>query len=185
MLLLLTGGARSGKSRLAVAAAVAAARPVHVVATAVAGDDEMRRRIAAHRRERPGHWRTVEAPTQLAAALSAAPGADCVVVDCLSLWVSNLMAADTDGHEIERLAAGAASVAAGRSGPTIVVTNEVGQGVVPMHPVGRAYRDLLGRTNAVFAARADRALLVVAGRVVTLETVTDAGALLRPVTPPG
>lgn len=195
-MLLLTGGARSGKSRLAVRVAATTGRPVHTVVTAVAEDDEMRRRIAAHRRERPAAWRTVEAPVDLGAAVTGAPTADCLVVDCLSLWVSNLLAAASDGTAngtaaIEQRAARVAQILAARSGPTIVVTNEVGLGLVPMHPVGRAYRDLLGRVNASFAAVADDVHLVVAGRTVRLHPVSDAGTLLDarepgpPVSPPG
>lgn len=184
-MLLLVGGARSGKSQLAVEVAASTARPVHVIATAVASDEEMGGRIAAHRRDRPRHWHTIEEPTELTAAVTAVPDADCLLVDCLSLWVSNLMAADCDNEEVARRGERAACVAAARSGPTIVVTNEVGQGLVPMHPVGRAYRDLLGRTNAAFARNADRACLVVAGQVLALEAVADAGSLLRRITASG
>ena len=158
MLTLLIGGARSGKSSLALELA---AGEVVFVATAEAGDAEMAARIDAHRAERPESWATVEAPRDLAGALRAAPADACVVVDCLTLWVANTMDEDA--------AREAASVAASRRGDTIVVTNEVGMGIVPANELAREYRDLLGRVNALWADAADRVLLVVAGR--TLEVV--------------
>jgi adenosylcobinamide kinase / adenosylcobinamide-phosphate guanylyltransferase len=167
---LLLGGARSGKSALAVELARRSGSPVVFVATAEAGDEEMADRIARHRAERPPGWTTVEAPLQLEAALRAAPPDACVVVDCLSLWVANLIE-QADGAEIEASAAAAAAIAASRGGETIAVSNEVGLGVVPATPLGRLYRDVLGRVNATWADAADRALLVVAGRALELERV--------------
>jgi adenosylcobinamide kinase / adenosylcobinamide-phosphate guanylyltransferase len=164
---LLTGGARSGKSSLAVALAARAGAHVVFLATGEARDDEMAARIARHRAERPADWKTVEEPADLAEAIAAIEPSTCLVVDCLSLWVANLL----DSHEsaaIERSAAVAADAAAARGGTTIVVTNEVGLGVVPATPVGRAYRDVLGRVNALWAQRATQAYLVVAGRLLPL-----------------
>lgn len=166
-LTLLIGGARAGKSALALHRAREQGGSVVFVATAEARDAEMAERIARHRAERAPAWATVEAPVDLAGALAAAPAEACVVVDCLTLWVANLLErADT---EIERLAAEAAGLAAGRAGPTIAVSNEVGMGVVPASAMGRRYRDLLGRVNAVWAARAAAAALVVAGRPLWLD----------------
>lgn len=168
-LAVLLGGARSGKSSLAVRRASAWAGPVVFVATGAAGDAEMADRIARHRAERPAAWTTREAPLELEAALAGEAPEACLLVDCLSLWVANLLErGDADG-EVEAHAARAASVAAGRPGPTIAVTNEVGMGIVPMHPLGRRYRDVLGRVNATWADAAERAELVVAGRVLPLE----------------
>jgi adenosyl cobinamide kinase/adenosyl cobinamide phosphate guanylyltransferase len=161
-LTLLLGGARSGKSALAVRLAERAGGPVTFIATATAGDDEMAERIAVHRAERPGAWTTVEEPLRLREALEAAEGT--VVVDCLSLWVANLLEA---GLEID---AAAAEVAAAR-GRTIAVSNEVGMGVVPATPLGRRYRDVLGRVNATWADAAETALFVVAGRALRLEAL--------------
>jgi adenosyl cobinamide kinase/adenosyl cobinamide phosphate guanylyltransferase len=155
----LVGGARSGKSSLAVELAARTGGPVTFIATATAGDEEMAARIAAHRAERPGEWTTVEEPLRLREALEAAEGT--VVVDCLSLWVANLLEADME------IDAEAAAVAASRS-RTIGVSNEVGLGIVPATPLGRTYRDVLGRVNAAWAAAAQTTLLVVAGRALPL-----------------
>jgi adenosyl cobinamide kinase/adenosyl cobinamide phosphate guanylyltransferase len=167
-LTMLLGGARSGKSRLAVRLAEATRLPVAVVVTGWAGDAEMDERIARHRRERPGDWTTVEEQVDLGGALARVPEDACAVVDCLSFWVANLMEAGWDAPRIEDEAARAASRAAGRAAPTIAVSNEVGHGVVPVSALGRGYRDTLGRVNASWAAAADRALLVVAGRILPL-----------------
>jgi adenosyl cobinamide kinase/adenosyl cobinamide phosphate guanylyltransferase len=165
-LVLLTGGARSGKSRLAVELALRQDEPVVFLATAEAGDEEMAERIASHRAERPAGWRTVEEPLRLCEAVAAADG--CLVVDCLSLWVANALEA-AGAEEVERQAERGAAAAAARAGLTIAVTNEVGMGVVPATPLGRAYRDLLGRVNALWADAAESAYLVVAGRTIPLE----------------
>ena len=164
-LVVLLGGARSGKSALAVDLARRSGAPVTVIATAEALDAEMAERIAAHRAERPAAWRTVEEPLELRAAIEDVPPAETLVVDCLSLWVANVL--ERDG--VEREAAAAASAAAARPGLTVAVSNEVGLGVVPATPLGRAYRDVLGRVNASWVAVADDAALVVAGRAVRLE----------------
>jgi adenosyl cobinamide kinase/adenosyl cobinamide phosphate guanylyltransferase len=168
-LVLLVGGARSGKSHLAVRLAGAEGGHVVVVATAEARDAEMAERIALHRAERPGTWETIEEPVRLRAALEAAPPASTVVLDCLSLWVANLLERGTEG--IEEQALSAAGTAAGRPGDTIAVTNEVGLGVVPATPLGRAYRDVLGRVNAIWAEKADEAYFVVAGKTLRLGDV--------------
>jgi adenosylcobinamide kinase / adenosylcobinamide-phosphate guanylyltransferase len=170
-LTLLLGGARSGKSALAVKRALAHDGPVAFVATAEAGDDEMAERIARHRAEREPGWDTVEEPLDLAGALAGAPAGAFVIVDCLSLWIANLLLRGDDDAAIERLAAEAAALAAARGAPTVAVTNEVGMGVVPASESGRRYRDLLGRANAAWAELADEALLVVAGRTLVLEAV--------------
>lgn len=177
-MLLLIGGARSGKSGLGVAVARASGLPVHVVVTARADDDEMRDRIAAHRRGRPVDWHVVAAPTDLEGALDGPADTDTVLLDCLSLWVSNLMADAVGEAEVLQRAERAGQRLAARTAPTIVVTNEVGTGLVPMHPVGRTYRDLLGRVNATFSRLADRAWLVVAGRVLPLDAVENPVDLL-------
>jgi adenosylcobinamide kinase / adenosylcobinamide-phosphate guanylyltransferase len=169
---LLTGGARSGKSALAVALAERAGADVVFLATGQAGDGEMAARIARHRAERPAHWTTVEEPAHLVEAICAVDPSACLIVDCLSLWVANLLEAERP-QAIEREAAAAAAVAAARTGTTIVVTNEVGLGVVPATPTGREYRDVLGRVNAIWAHRATEAYLVVAGRLLPLLPATE------------
>jgi adenosyl cobinamide kinase/adenosyl cobinamide phosphate guanylyltransferase len=163
-LVVLLGGARCGKSRLAVELATAAGTPVTFLATGEARDDEMEARIEAHRAERPSHWDVVEEPVALAHAIGSAPPGHALVVDCLSLWVANVF----ESRPVEELSAAAARVAAARPGLTIAVTNEVGLGIVPDNALARAYRDALGRVNAQWAAAAGEAHLVVAGRTLAL-----------------
>jgi adenosylcobinamide kinase / adenosylcobinamide-phosphate guanylyltransferase len=172
-LTLLTGGARSGKSAIAVRAAAAWNGPVTLIVTAEERDEEMRAKIARHRADRPAGWRLVEEPTALGEALRAAPEDHLVLVDCLTLWVSNLVERGSDAPAIEARASDVAKVAAARPAPAIVVTNEVGDGIVPMEPSTRAYRDLMGTVNATFAAVAQRALLVVAGRAIELNPTEE------------
>jgi adenosylcobinamide kinase / adenosylcobinamide-phosphate guanylyltransferase len=163
-LTVLLGGARAGKSALALELARQQSAPVVYVATAEAGDDEMTLRIARHRAERPEDWRTVEEPVALHSTLASIEPEACVVVDCLTLWVANALEGGWSAARIEEHAAEAAS----RAGDTIAVSNEVGLGVVPATPLGRTYRDVLGRVNAIWAAAADEALFVVAGRTLEL-----------------
>jgi adenosylcobinamide kinase / adenosylcobinamide-phosphate guanylyltransferase len=169
-LTLLLGGARSGKSVLAVRTAEEWGGAVLFVATGTAGDDEMAVRIERHRAERPTGWTTVEEPENLLSVLREAPVDALVLVDCLSLWVANLLEAGWEDDALEAEAAEAAGLAGRRKAPTVVVSNEVGLGIVPATPLGRRYRDLLGRVNAIFASHADDAILVIAGRKVRLET---------------
>jgi adenosylcobinamide kinase / adenosylcobinamide-phosphate guanylyltransferase len=167
-LTLLLGGARSGKSALAARLAGRWDGPVTVVVTGQARDAEMAERIRRHRSGRPGHWRTVESPREVGAALAAAPADAFVVLDCLTLWVSNLLEQGLDDRRVEQLARSAAATAAARAAPTVAVSNEVGAGIVPADALSRRYRDLLGQVNAAWAAEADQALLLVAGRAVPL-----------------
>ena len=167
-LTVLLGGARSGKSALAARLAGSWAGPVTVVVTGQARDAEMAERIERHRAERPRSWQTVEAPRELEPALTAAPDGGFVIVDCLTLWVSNLMGQGLAAGQVEQRARAAAAVAAARSGPTVAVSNEVGAGIVPAEAVARRYRDLLGQVNTIWAAAADQALLLVAGRAIPL-----------------
>jgi adenosylcobinamide kinase / adenosylcobinamide-phosphate guanylyltransferase len=164
-LVLLIGGARSGKSRLAVERAARAGLPVVFLATGEARDEEMAARIELHRRERPAEWATVEEPVELARAVADAPADAVLVVDCLSLWVANVL----ERGAVEAAATDAARLAAARPGPTIAVSNEVGLGIVPDNELARRYRDALGRVNAIWAAAADEAYFVVAGRALRLE----------------
>jgi adenosyl cobinamide kinase/adenosyl cobinamide phosphate guanylyltransferase len=141
-----------------------------VIATAEARDGEMRERIAKHRAERPAAWRTVEEPIALAAALAALAADEFAIVDCLSLWVSNLLEG-SDAAAIEALAAEAAVLAARHPGGCVAVSNEVGMGIVPANALARSYRDVLGRVNAIWAEAAEDAVLAVSGRILRLERV--------------
>ena len=193
MLIALTGGARSGKSTVALNAAMSTEAPVTFIATAEAGDAEMAARIERHRTDRPSDWTTIEAPIRLAAAVRSVDAGATIVIDCLSMWVSNRMLAESSGATL-----GPASGSSGneqhsaefvrsmvqaasdlgvrlreRNGTAIVVTNEVGSGIVPANPLGRAYRDVLGSVNQAIFASANRAYLVVAGRLLQLQDPSD------------
>jgi adenosylcobinamide kinase/adenosylcobinamide-phosphate guanylyltransferase len=175
-LTLLTGGVRSGKSARALSLAHerSGGKPVLFVATAQALDEEMRARIAVHRSERPAHWITLEEPQDLANALHARVNADAdrpalVVIDCLTFWVSNILLALDDDIDAEALLADRTRALLEvfrlyhATTPTLVVTNEVGLGVVPATSLGRRYRDALGRVNQIVAAAADEVILLVSG----------------------
>lgn len=164
---LVLGGARSGKSDLALRLAEDSGCPVTFIATATAGDQEMSMRIDRHRDTRPGGWSTLEAPVDLCAALRSVPAGDFVIVDCLTLWVSNLLGAGHAPDEVARIAGDAAQVMASRDG--VVVSNEVGLGIVPANALARTYRDALGAVNRIFADTSERSMLMVAGRVLELK----------------
>ena len=152
------GGARSGKSRYAENLMAALRPPWTFVATAEAGDAEMAERIGAHRLRRGENWRTVEAPHDLSAVLAACEAP--TMVDCLTLWLSNRMLAGADLEvEIAHLEAALDSLRA----PVVLVSNEVGSGIVPDNELARRFRDMQGRLNQRMAARADRVVLMVAG----------------------
>jgi adenosylcobinamide kinase / adenosylcobinamide-phosphate guanylyltransferase len=174
MLTLLIGGARSGKSALAVRLAATSGRPVVFLATAEARDEEMAERIRRHRDARPASWTTVEVPLALEDALRDTSQDACVVLDCLSLWVSNEMESGTDDDAIVAKARNVAGTLAPRSPPSVVITNEVGLGIVPVNELARRYRDVLGRVNVAFAEASDAAYFVVAGRALPLEEPTIA-----------
>ncbi len=162
-LTLVLGGARSGKSRYAESLIAGLPSPWQppwtYLATAEAGDEEMSARIAAHRARRGSQWRTVEAPRDLAAALKSYHSRP-VLVDCLTLWLSNLMLAGADiDAEIDRLE----RTLAGASAPVVLVANEVGSGIVPDNALARRFRDQQGSLNQRLAARTDRVVLIVAG----------------------
>ena len=175
----LLGGARSGKSTLAVRLGEHHGGSVHFIATAEAFDEDLRDRIARHRAERPPSWTTAEVPFELPGAIADAPADAFVIVDCLTVWLANLFVHVTD--PTQRTQYGHDMVAALRdrtsaTSPVVVVSNEVGMGIHPDTPMGREYRDELGRLNQMVAAVADTSLLMVAGRALRLE---NALGLLR------
>ena len=171
--LLILGGVRSGKSRYALERAQSVPGRVAFVATAEAGDPEMSERIARHREARPAGWLTVEEPVELAAALRGLHGrADVVVVDCLNLWVSNLLCRDASSDDpaliarIEELC----KIIETRPYHLLIASNEVGMGIHPESALGRAFRDLLGLANQRVAAACDEVVLMVAGLPLCLKT---------------
>ena len=165
----LIGGARSGKSALAVAIAAKWGGPVTFIATAEARDDEMAARIAQHRETRDPAWTTVEEPIEIGEAISSVPPGHLIVLDCLTLWASNLLDRELDALDGERRARDASSELGRWNAPAIVVTNEVGSGIVPDNAAARAYRDLLGSINTIFANDARHVLFVAAGRVLSMK----------------
>lgn len=172
MLTVLLGGARSGKSSFAVRAGQRHPGGVTYIATSphIAGDADLDDRIAAHQAERPATWRTIESELDLAAALSISDE-DLVIVDCLTLWLNNLLHHGIDESGIANAALAAIAAASARTGDTIVITNEVGLGIVPDNELARRYRDTLGRMNQQWVAVSDRAYLLVAGRALLLSDV--------------
>jgi adenosylcobinamide kinase/adenosylcobinamide-phosphate guanylyltransferase len=178
---LILGGARSGKSRQAqeMAEQIAQGRPVVFIATAQAGDHEMEERIARHQAERPAHWRTLEEPLEVAAALRREATAAVIVVDCLTLFVTNHLLKSGDAGQceadvwdeagtieaVQALSEAAKEIAA----PVIIVSNEVGLGLVPETPLGRLWRDVAGRANQTVAQASDEVLFMVAGIAVQVK----------------
>ncbi|MHB8577460.1 MAG: bifunctional adenosylcobinamide kinase/adenosylcobinamide-phosphate guanylyltransferase, partial [Dehalococcoidia bacterium] len=186
-LIVVLGGARSGKSGVAQRLAGNQAGAVVYVATAEVSDPEMAARIERHRNDRPAGWRTIESPQGLDSRIAAeARDWETVVIDCLSVWLSNELlsqepsllpggqtadpgVAEPAEAELVARVQRLADWALARQGMTIVVSNEVGSGVVPAYPLGRLYRDLLGRANQAVAASASRVFFVVAGIAVDLK----------------
>ncbi len=171
MITLILGGARSGKSQRAEKLATDSNKTVTYIATApmLHDDPEWQQRIARHQAQRPSDWRTIEVPHDLATAIEDA-SPDLLLVDCLSLWLSNRLLADGDLHyESEALCT---SIRKFR-GDLILVSNEVGMGLVPEHALGRAFRDAQGRLNQQIAACAHHVELVVAGIPLVLKTAED------------
>jgi len=166
MLTLVVGGARSGKSALGERIVRATGRNPVYIASAEPWDDEMRARISRHRADRGDGWRTIEAPHDLVGALATVRAEDAVLIDCMTLWLSNLMLANVDpAHAADRLFAALADCLA----PVVLVTNEVGQGIVPENALARRFRDEQGRLNQRLAAQAECAVAVIAGLPLVLK----------------
>jgi adenosylcobinamide kinase/adenosylcobinamide-phosphate guanylyltransferase len=165
-LTLVVGGARSGKSAFAERLIIGSGRPRRYIATAEAWDDEMRTRIAQHQRDRAGDWITVEAPLDLPAALTSVQRGEAVLIDCATLWLTNQLLADNDlPAETERLVSCLAACPA----PIIIVSNEVGWGIVPENALARRFRDEQGRLNQRLAAEAALVVTVIAGLPMVLK----------------
>jgi adenosylcobinamide kinase/adenosylcobinamide-phosphate guanylyltransferase len=165
-LTLVTGGARSGKSRFAETLARGSGLSRRYIATGQAWDDEMADRIARHREDRGDGWETIEAPLDIAPALAAAPAASVTLVDCATLWLTNHMLA---GHDVTAEAGRLVSALAACPGRVIVVSNEVGWGIVPENALARAFRDEQGRLNQRLAAEAGLVVAVIAGLPLALK----------------
>lgn len=179
--ILITGGARSGKSHFAQELALRSGKPVLFVATAVAGDEEMRQRIEEHQRRRPSSWRTIEVSTHVGDEIrQKLGGAQVVIIDCVTLLVSNIFGQFTnetgeliDTTYVEKEATSEISrlvdCISRLDASFIIVTNEVGMGLVPANKMGRLYRDLLGRANQLLAEQADEVYLMVASLPVPIK----------------
>ncbi len=169
--ILILGGAKSGKSRYALKVAESLAGQRIFVATAQAYDDEMRLRILRHQDERGSSWRTVEEPLDLAGVLEREDGQGRVIlIDCLTLWLSNLMTQEKlePDQLVERFDELSEAAARTRA-PVILVANEVGLGIVPDNPLARAYRDMAGALNQLLAKSVDRVVFVAAGLPLALK----------------
>ncbi len=164
---LVLGGARSGKSHYAEWLIATYPKPWVYIATAEAKDSEMAERIAAHRARREAGWQTIEAPHELPEALAAAPGDAAVLVDCLTLWLSNLMLGN---FKVDVMIARLEQTLAPRGGPTVLVSNEVGLGIVPDNELARRFRDTQGNLNQRIAANAARVIMMVAGVPVAVKS---------------
>ncbi|WP_319005123.1 bifunctional adenosylcobinamide kinase/adenosylcobinamide-phosphate guanylyltransferase [Acuticoccus sediminis] len=171
--MLVIGGARSGKSRYAEEIAARSGRPVTYVATAgPPRDEEMKARIAAHRVRRPANWVTVEAPLDLARTV---PGEGVLLMDCLTLWLTNVMLGE---HDIAAHRAALADALEARTRDVIAVANEVGEGIVPATPLGRAFRDEQGILNQEMARRATTVVKMVAGCPLVVKPAPDPAIVL-------
>jgi adenosylcobinamide kinase / adenosylcobinamide-phosphate guanylyltransferase len=171
-MILLLGGSRSGKSATAVRLATESGALVTFIATGEPGDDEMAERIERHRAQRPRAWTTIEAPLSLYAAVDSAPPGDFLIVDCLTLWVSNLLGDGRTGPDVVAEARRVADLL--RQRRAVVVSNEVGLGIMPANELARLFGDALGSVNTVFAEVASRTLLMVSGQALALSTIDDA-----------
>jgi adenosylcobinamide kinase/adenosylcobinamide-phosphate guanylyltransferase len=166
---LILGGVRSGKSRLAEQHALASGFPVTYIATATADDDEMRKRIAHHQAQRPAQWQLVEEPLALAATLQRhAAENHCLLVDCLTLWLTNLLCVEDDQRMKTEVAA-LLNILPTLPGHIILVSNETGMGVVPLGELTRRYCDEAGRLHQALAATCNQVILTVAGLPLTLK----------------
>lgn len=168
---LVLGGVRSGKSRYALQLAAGARRVTFLATAERREDEEMQRKIERHRAERPQHWKTIEEPLNLAAAIGSVGDCDLLVIDCLTLFAGKVLEVfGDDSKAISESIAGLCAALKAPPCPVVLVSNEVGSGVVPAFDMGRRYRDLLGEINQGVAAIADHVVLMVAGLPLTLKS---------------
>jgi adenosylcobinamide kinase/adenosylcobinamide-phosphate guanylyltransferase len=174
--LLILGGQRSGKSRFGEELVLASGRRPVYIATATAGDDEMAERISHHRARRSPLWTTIEEPLDLPEAVRRAAAPDsAVLVDCLTLWLSNLIEAGRDAEVVVRELIAALGETAG---PVVLVSNEVGSGIIPDNPLARHFADAQGRLNQAVARAVGRVVLMVAGIATVVKPAQSAGIIL-------
>lgn len=172
--ILITGGARSGKSRYAKDLAKAIGKKVAFIATCVAHDEEMKKRVALHKRSRPRHWQVIEESTNIKPVLIKLKNKfDVVIIDCLGLLISNFLQNGLDGKAIEKEIKAIAGVLSGREFTSIVVSNEVGDGIVPENHLARRFRDLVGLSNQILAEHADIVYVMQAGIPVRIKGGND------------
>lgn len=158
------GGARSGKSNYAVSVAKSAGKKIIFIATCISRDSEMKNRIKLHKRSRPSAWKVIEEGINIDSVLKRIKtGCDAILIDCIGLFISNLMAAKTNDRTIERKVRQVIKQIKKLTISVIVVSNEVGMGIVPDNPAARRFRDLLGRANQIFAQNADKVIMMHAG----------------------
>jgi adenosylcobinamide kinase / adenosylcobinamide-phosphate guanylyltransferase len=176
---LVLGGVRSGKSRYAEKLASAQAVPVTVIVTATVGDEEMARRIAAHRARRPGNWTLVEEPLGLAAAVKKVAARDrFVLIDCLTLWLTNLLCLENVGR-LETEVSGLVEAWSTLPGEVVAVSNEVGMGIMPVNDLARRFGDIAGELHQALAARSERVVSVLAGIPIAIKgDLADVGTYL-------
>lgn len=157
------GGARSGKSRFAAEIAKKSKCKTAFIATCEALDNEMKKRISLHKKNRPSSWRTIDEPLDLFSAVKKAKNADCIIIDCLTLWVSNLMLKNKTEPAIIKEINSITGHLKKIPGKSIIVSNEVGLGIVPDNKLARDFRDIAGRLNQLFAEKADQVFMMHAG----------------------
>jgi adenosylcobinamide kinase/adenosylcobinamide-phosphate guanylyltransferase len=169
-ILFITGGARSGKSRLAESLAEGFGTPLCYIATGQALDTEMEERISAHRTRRGGKWHTVEEPLRLAETIGNVDGSfQAILVDCITLWLTNLLLTHEDTDQVMTKVSALVEVVPKGKTPLILVSNEVGMGIVPENALARKFRDLAGKANQMLAAAADEAYVTFSGIPIRLK----------------